>query len=116
MITILEKTKEGLIGIQVKGKLTKADYDIFNPILEKTIKDYKKPKLYCEILELDMPTFQAIWEDIKIIPKYNKLERCAVVGTKDWYEPMVKFFGKMISPEVRYFNIDLSRKPRQMIG
>lgn len=106
MIEILEKTKGNLLAIQVKGKLTKADYDIFNPILEKTIKDYKKPKLYCEIMELDMPTFKAIWEDIKNIPNYNKLEKCAVVGTKDWYEPMVKFFGKLISPEVRYFSIE----------
>lgn len=106
MIKILEETKGDLIAIEVKGKLTQEDFNVFNPVLEKTIKDFEKPKVYIEIHELDPPSFQAIWADLSNIPNYNKLEKCAVVGTKDWYEPMTKFFGAMLSPEVKYFNYE----------
>ncbi|HET6243006.1 MAG: STAS/SEC14 domain-containing protein [Bacteroidetes bacterium] len=115
MVQILDETKGDLISIKIKGKLTKGDFDVFNPILEKTIRDFEKPKIYIEIHEIDMPEFQAIWEDIKNIPKYNRLEKIAVVGIKGWYEQMTIIFSKIISPEVKYFDYDQKKNAKKWL-
>lgn len=115
MIKILDETKGELIAIEIKGKITKQDFNVFNPVLEKTIKNFDNPKIYMEIHEIDIPTFQAMWEDVKNIPTYNKLERLAVIGTKDWHETMAKLFGKLISPEVKYFDYDHKNDARQWL-
>lgn len=103
MIKILDETKKDLIAIKVTGELIEKDYDILNPIMEKTLKDYDNPKLYCEIHELDMPTTKAVWEDLKNIPDYNKFEKCAFVSSKDWINSIAKLADTIMKPEVKHY-------------
>jgi hypothetical protein len=106
MLKVLDETRSDLLALRISGRIEGNDIEKMNPLLEKMLKDYEKPKVYVEIDELDMPTAKAVWEDLKNTPKYNKFGKCAVVGSKEWHEVVAKLSGSILGPEVKYFNFD----------
>ena len=115
MIEILDETQGNLIAAKVEGKITEQDYEKFNPLLEKTLKDYDKPNVYCEVYQLEMPGPEAIWEEIKNIPSYNKLGKCAIVSDQKWLDAMVKVADKPMSPDIKFFNFDQKSEAKEWV-
>lgn len=105
MLEILEETKDDLVAIKVTGKLTKKDYEILNPVMEKTLKDHDKPKMYCEMHELEIPTAKAMWEEMKNLPHYNKFDKCALVSSAGWMSDMAKIADTTMAPDVKAYDI-----------
>lgn len=106
MIKLLEEIHEDVLEIRIAGKISQEGYDIINPALKKMSEDYKSPKVYVEISDVDIPTLQMVWEEFQNSPDYNKLEKCAVVGSKEWKETFDMLYGNQINPKVKYFHID----------
>jgi len=115
MIEILDETQGNLIAVKVKGKINDQDYEKFNLLLEKTLKDYDRPNIYCEIYELKMPSPQAIWEDIKNIPNYNKMGKGAFVSDQKWIETVTKVLDKPMSPDIKFFNFDQKAEAKEWV-
>jgi len=115
MIEILEETQGDLIAAKVKGKITEQDYEIFIPVLEKTLKDYNRPNLYCEVYELELPSPKAIWEELKNIPNYNKLGKCAIVSDQKWLDTMAKVADKPMTPDIKFFSFEQKAQAKEWV-
>lgn len=106
MIKILEESKNNLLAVRVRGDIESRDFDILNPILEKTIEEHDHPLAYIELLDLESFTPKAVMEDLKNVPKYNQFEKVAMVGDAKWKEIIIKAAGTLMKSEVKYFNYD----------
>jgi hypothetical protein len=106
MLKVLEETQSDLLAMRATGKIDVHDVEKVNPLLDKMLKDFEEPKIYIEFHELDMPSAEAVWKDLKNTPKYNKFEKCAVVGSKKWLEILTNFASPIMKTEVKYFNFD----------
>lgn len=78
MLNILDESRGHLLALTISGKISEKDFDVLNPILEKTIDEHDDPCAYIEIKEIDQVTFKAILEDLSNIPNtiYLKKWQC----------------------------------------
>jgi len=106
MVNILDESRGNLLALTIEGKISDKDFDVLNPILEKTIDEHDDPRAYIELKEIDGVTFKAILEDLSNIPKYNKFKKVAVVGDANWKEMITKVLGTIVSPTSKYFEFD----------
>ncbi|KAA9340746.1 SpoIIAA family protein [Adhaeribacter soli] len=104
MLELLPSPKENIVVLKVSGKLTKAHYDQVVPILETKIKQFGKLKLHAEIENLEIPSLQALWQDIKFdVKHYNDFSHIAVVGEPEWLAAMTKLVSPLVPAEIRVF-------------
>ncbi len=104
MFKLLDITKEDLIAIKVDGKIVKNDYDKITPLLEKTIRDFGKIKLYIQIDSIDGIEPSAFREDVKTYIKYfHEFKKIAVVGENEWQKIWTNLANPFVSGTIKYF-------------
>ena len=104
MFKALDLTNRDLIAIQVDGHLDKSDYDKITPLIEKTVKEYGKIKLYIQIDNIDGIEPKAFAEDVKTYFKhFNHINRIAVVGENDWQKLWANLANPFVSGEIKFF-------------
>jgi hypothetical protein len=103
MIEELSESRDNILALRISGKIKEDDYDVLNPAMEQLLKRTNHPKMFMEIGKFEGITANAIIEDLKNIPDYNKFEKIAVVGEKDWKETLTNIFDPMLNPEAKYF-------------
>lgn len=104
MFKILDLTSKDLIAIQVDGHLDKSDYDKVSPLLDKTVKEYGKIKLYIQIDNIDGIEPKAFAEDVKTYFKhFNHINKIAVVGQNDWQKLWSNLANPFVSGEIKFF-------------
>ena len=80
-----------LLGLAVVGKLTSADYDRINLLVEEKVKHYGKARILLEIVSADGINARTLWEDLKTsLRLYKDLERVAIIGDQSWLKTSVK--------------------------
>jgi len=101
-----EDEDEGtLLAIQVRGKLTHADYAYFAPEFERLVELNGK---LCVLF--DLKGFQgwesgALWEGIKFdVKHFADIERIAIIGETKWEHGMATFCKPFTKAKVRYFD------------
>ena len=102
---IADQTHGDLLALEVTGKLTEADYQTINPVIDKTVDRHGKIKLYVEIKDLDGFTPKAAWEDVKEINHLNQCEKMAIAGQADWQATVTELTNLVTPADVRYFDI-----------
>ncbi len=104
MFKILDNTKENIIAFIVNGKVLKTDYDVLNPLLEKTEKDYDAVRLIIEIGDIEGITAEALIKDIATYFKHVKhIEKVAVVGQDKMAKTWAKVADPFIRADINYF-------------
>lgn len=104
MFKILDLTKNDLIAISINGKLDKSDYDKITPLIEKTVKEYGKFKLYLQIDNIEGISPKAFQEDVKTYFKhFSDTRKIAVVGENDWQKLWARLASPFVSGEVKFF-------------
>lgn len=104
MFKILDITKDDLVAIEVDGKLKKGDYDKITPLIEKTVKDFGKIRLYIQLDNVDGIEPKAFREDVKTYLKhFNHMKKIAVVGKNQWEKMWAGLTGPFVSGEIKYF-------------
>ena len=108
-----ETTLEKILEVQISGKLTHDDYEVFGPMAEQMIQDHGKIRILVEMVDFHGWEGQALWDDIKFDTKhFGDIERIAMVGDKKWEKGMSIFCKPFTSAEIRYFdraNIEAAR-------
>jgi hypothetical protein len=107
MLERIEDLPTEVIGLRVKGKLTKADYDdVMRPTLDRSNTEGKRIKLLVQFgPEFDGFTAAAAWEDTRLTLQYlRSLERCAVVSDVDWIGKALKYFAGLSPTPVKAFS------------
>ncbi len=104
MFKILDNTKEKIIAFKVFGKVIKTDYDVLNPLLEKTEKEYEAVRLFIEIGDIEGITAEALIKDIATYFKHAKhIEKVAVIGQGKMEKVWAKIADPFIRADVNYF-------------
>ncbi len=107
MIEILRQSKGSVLAIQVSGKLLHRDYQEFVPMLEKRIEEHGSVRCFIELTEFHGIELRALWDEIKFdVQHARQIERCAIVGDRDWESWMTKLSRPIFSAaEIRFFDI-----------
>jgi len=102
MIEIVEGLPDNVLGVVVKGRVTKKDCsDVFLPALEKALQWHHKLHLYYEIRSR-YPG--AAWEEINLgIGLSPVWERVAVVTDVAWIRHTVQALRLLIPSDIRVF-------------
>ena len=92
MIEILPQSSGNVVGIRVNGKLVHEDYQQFVPQLEAIIQQYGSLRCYCEMVNFEGITWQAMMDEIQFDVKHcSQIERCAIVSDSAWNQWMTDF-------------------------
>ncbi len=117
MFKILNITKDNLIAIKIDGKIVKSDYEKITPLIEKTVEDYGKMRLYLLIDNIEGIEPAAFTEDVKTYIKYfNSFEKIAVVGENAWQRMWSELASPFVSGTVKYFKFPEMERARHWIG
>ena len=105
MITALEKTKGGVLGFTLSGKLHDEDYRHFVPAVDAAIAAHGKVRLLAHFVDFHGWDMHALWDDIKFATVHcTKVERIALVGDRRWEEWMAKVCKPFTMAKVQYFD------------
>ena len=94
------------LSLKAVGKLTHADYEIINPMIDSALVGIKTPriKVLVDGSELEGWELRAAWDDFKLGLKHGgEFDKIAIFGNKKWQEYSAKIGSWFISGEVKYF-------------
>jgi len=97
---------EFFLSLKAIGKLTHADYEKINPMIDSALASVTDPKVkvFIDGSELDGWELRAAWDDFKLGLKHgNEFDKIAIFGNKQWQEYTAKIGSWFISGEVKYF-------------
>lgn len=102
MIEIISGLPDNVVGIVVKGRLTKKDFsEVLVPKLDKALEWHHKLRLYYEIRSR-FPG--AAWEEIGLgLERMPQWERVAIVTDVAWIRHTVQALRLVVPGEIRVF-------------
>jgi len=105
-IEIEEKSWENILTMRLSGKLTKEDYEVFVPEIERMIAAHGKIRILMELVDFHGWTVAAAWADAKFdMRHFGDIERIAVVGDAAWEKGMALLFKPFTKAKVKYFDV-----------
>lgn len=103
--------------VEISGKLSKEDYEIFVPLIESLIEKHGKIRILFEMTDFHGWDAGALWEDVKFDAKHHAhIERIAFVGDKKWEEWMAKICRPFTSAGIKYFDVSETDAAREWIA
>lgn len=107
MIKVLSQSTDKVLAIQLNGKLLDQDYQQFVPMLEQRIEEHGSVRCLIEMIDFQGIEFQALWDEIKFDARHaRQIERCAIVGDRDWESWMTKLSRPIFSSaEMRFYDL-----------
>lgn len=89
--------EERLLGLAIVDKMSVADYDRINLLIEEQALKYGQARIMLEVVYTGF-SGQALMEDLKAsIKNYSKVERIAIIGDQGWLKTTVKL-GDLLTP------------------
>lgn len=105
-IRLEERDGGKAVIVSLTGKLTKQDYELFVPELERLIEEHGRVRMLIELLDFHGWTAGALWEDTKFAARhFSDIERLAIVGESAWEKGMAAFCKPFTRAEVKYFDV-----------
>jgi hypothetical protein len=107
MLKIMNDLPDNVLGVSAEGKITGTDYEtILIPAVENKLKSFKKIRMLYQLGD-NFTGFDlnAMLDDAKIgIKHLSAWEKIALVSDHELINTFAKFFGYMLSCELRIFN------------
>jgi hypothetical protein len=98
-------SEDKLLAVTVSGKLSKEDYEIFEPAVEDLIAASGKIRILFVMHDFHGWELGAVWEDIKFATKHCRdIEKLAMVGEKTWEKWMATICKPFTMSTVKYFD------------
>ena len=97
---------EFFLSLKATGKLTHADYEKINPMIDSALEAVNDPKVkvFIDGSELEGWELRAAWDDFKLGLKHgSEFDKIAIFGNKQWQEYAAKIGSWFISGEVKFF-------------
>lgn len=116
-LSIIERTEEKVMEVQLSGKLTSVDYKQFIPETERFINAVGKISVLMIMRDFHGWDMGGIWQDIKWDFKhFNRIERIAMVGEKKWQSAMSVVCKPFTRAEIRYFTMPELEQAREWVA
>lgn len=104
MFKVLDYTTNDIIAILVEGKITKADYEKLNPLIDKKINEFGKIKFFIQMNDMEAITPEAIVSDVRMyLNHYAHIRKAAVLGDKTWQRIIAGIANPFILGKIKYF-------------
>jgi hypothetical protein len=104
-VELHEEAGGKILILNLNGKLTKEDYALFTPAVERAVKVHGKIRILVKMTGFHGWTLGAIWEDMKFdLQHFSHIERLALVGDNRWEAGMAVFCKPFTTAKVRYFD------------
>ncbi|MFP4025482.1 MAG: STAS/SEC14 domain-containing protein [Thiohalospira sp.] len=114
MLKIDEMKNSKVIGIEAKPIVTKDDYQILDPVIERKARLYGKIRMLIDVGELKGVLLSAFWEDLKMSVNHpSDFEKVAIVSSNNIEDIFNKPIAPLIHSEVKIF--DKSQRAKQWI-
>jgi len=118
MLRIMNDLPDNVLGVSAEGKITGTDYEtVLIPAVEKKFKANKKIRMIYQ-LGSNFTGFDlnAMLDDAKIGMKHlSSWEKIALVSDHEMINTFAKFFGYMLSCELRIFKDSELEKAKKWI-
>ena len=93
------------LTVHCSGKLVKEDYEHFVPEFERLVRQHGKLRVLFDMTGLHGWEASAAWEEIKFDAKHlADIERCAMVGDKQWQHIMTALCKPFMKAKIQYFD------------
>ncbi len=104
-IELHEEPEHKLLRVVAGGKLDRADYERFVPLVERMIQQHGPIRVLLELNDFHGWTAGALWEDVKFdLKHFRDIERLAIVGDRTWERGMATFCKPFTTASIRYFD------------
>ena len=106
MLKLLEGLPENVLGVSAEGKITGTDYEtVLIPAIEDKFKTNKKIRMIYQLgNKFSGFDFTAMLDDAKMGMKHlSAWDRIALVSDHEMMNTFAKFFGHMLSCELRIY-------------
>ena len=106
MLKLLEGLPDNVLGVSAEGKITGTDYEtVLIPAIEKKLKEHKKIRMVYDLgSSFTGFDLSAMLDDAKMGLKHlSAWDRIALVSDHEMINTFAKFFGHMLSCELRIF-------------
>lgn len=106
MLKIMNDLPENILGVSAEGKITGKDYEtVLMPAIEEKFKTSKKIRMIYQLGDkFSGFDFTAMLDDAKMGMKHlSAWDRIALVSDHEMINTFAKFFGHMLSCELRVF-------------
>lgn len=104
-IEFVEHADGRILEVDVTGKLTKADYEVFGPRVEALIKQHGKIRILFRMHDFHGWSAGGLWEDLKFdMHHFRDIDRLAVVGEKRWEQAMATVCQPFTTAKIKYFD------------
>ena len=112
MLKVMNDLPENVLGVSAEGKITGSDYEtVLIPAIEQMFKTNKKIRMIYQLGDkFSGFDLAAMVDDAKLGMKHlSSWDRIALVSDHEMINTFAKFFGHMMSCELRIFkNADLA--------
>ena len=116
-IELSENGADKLLEVQVSGKLSAADYEAFEPAVDKLIESSGKIKILFVMRDFHGWELGAVWEDIKFATKHCRdIEKIAMVGEKTWEKWMSTICKPFTMSSIKYFDAEEQEAAQQWLS
>ncbi len=116
MHTIIPQ-EDGLVRVNVSGKLTQADYDQLVPSWKAVIAKNGKMRLLFVMHDFHGWEPGAAWDDFRFDREHgSQVSRVAMVGEKQWQKWISQLGALFAATTVRYFDISDLDKAERWVG
>ena len=104
MLTILERSRGNVMGIESSGTITLDEMRIVEKELDKAIEEYGKISWLYIIRSMKYENLRVMYEDMMwLLKNLKNFDRMAVVGDKKWEELLINADGLVFGE--KYFDI-----------
>ena len=104
-VTLKEINGGRTLEVELRGRLSKEDYEQLVPVVERLVKQYGKIRMLVEMHDFHGWTASALWQDIKFdLKHFNDIERVAMVGEAARQHGMAVFCKPFTAAKIRYFD------------
>ncbi len=115
-IEINENVEAKLLEVKASGKLSKADYEHFEPAVAGMIDSVGKIKILFCMHDFHGWDLGAIWEDTKFATKHCRdIEKLAMVGENSWEKWMATICKPFTMSTIKYFDADEEQAARDWL-
>lgn len=106
-IHLTEAADGKILGVAIRGKLRKSDYEKLTPEVDRLVQRHGKIRVVLEVIDFPGWTAGALWEDLKFdLKHFTDIEQLAIVGNKAWKRGMDSFSMPFTKAQVRFFPTD----------
>jgi hypothetical protein len=115
-IELNEDADAKLLEVKVSGKLSREDYEHFEPAVDKLIESSGKIKILFVMHDFHGWDLGAVWEDTKFATKHCRdIEKIAMVGEHAWEKWMAKICKPFTMSSIKYFDAGQRDQARQWL-